>query len=90
MVSVLGVVEREIGSYHLNLPPGLYEPLHPLHDRANVVSLGTGRGHGQGRPLPEILMIYLGDRHVELGADGTAEGLHHVPLLLQRVSAWDA
>ena len=41
-------------------------------------------GDGQRRPLPELVMVDLGDRGAEAVAKGVARRAHEVPLPLER------
>src|SRR3990172_3208364 len=81
--SLLGLVERELGLDHLYPGLALDEALDLVHDPLQVISLGGDGRHGDRGPLPEILMVDLRDRDVELRAKPGRERLHHVSLLLQ-------
>src|SRR6266571_4955002 len=52
----------------------------------------TPRGDGdrEGGALPQVLVVDLGHRDVELLADPGGQGLHHVALLLERRASGDA
>ena len=52
--------------------------------RVEVRVVGVHRDHRQARPLPEVLVLDLGHRHVEPVAHPRLQAAQRLPLVLQR------
>ena len=61
-----------------------------MHDLLDVVRLGSRRRDGDRGPLPEIVVIHLGNAHVEPLPQRVREPLHHVPFLFERPAPWNS
>src|SRR5207249_10009556 len=88
--SVIGVVKGHLAVDEFQPRPGGDVPLHLLQHLADVVSLAGHRGHSDRGPLPQVVVVDLGHRDVELVADAGGQALHHVALLLERAASGDA
>src|SRR5438477_3642418 len=66
LASVVGSVQRKVDVDDLDLGPSLDVAFDLVHDPLEVVGLAGDGRHCDGRPLPQVLMVDLGDGHVEL------------------------
>ena len=59
--------------------------LHQLQSLFGARMVARNGDRGYERALPDVLIIDLGDRHVELAAQAVLEALDGVPLVFERV-----
>src|SRR5437867_1537028 len=80
VVQELDLLLAELG--HLQLLDEMYDLAQTAVD---VRLVGADLAHAKGRLLPEIVVVALGDRHVELVLHARLDGTQHAALALQRV-----